>query len=98
MGLGKRLEKYYGIKYLFKTFEGHTHYVMQVAFNPKDNNTFASACLDRTIKVWSLSSTTANFTLEGHEKGVNCVEYYHGGDRSYIVSGADDKFLMFNNN
>lgn len=33
-------------------FEGHSHYVMQVTFNPKDNNTFASASLDRTIKVW----------------------------------------------
>ena len=34
-------------------FEGHSHYVMQVTFNPKDTNTFASASLDRTIKVWS---------------------------------------------
>lgn len=32
-------------------FEGHSHYVMQVTFNPKDTNTFASASLDRTIKV-----------------------------------------------
>jgi coatomer subunit beta' len=32
-------------------FEGHSHYVMQVVFNPKDTNTFASASLDRTIKV-----------------------------------------------
>ena len=33
-------------------FEGHSHYVMQVTFNPKDTNTFASASLDRTIKVY----------------------------------------------
>lgn len=32
-------------------FEGHTHYVMQIVINPKDNNTFASASLDRTVKV-----------------------------------------------
>lgn len=32
-------------------FEGHSHYVMQLVFNPKDTNTFASASLDRTIKV-----------------------------------------------
>jgi coatomer subunit beta' len=32
-------------------FEGHSHYVMQVAFNPEDNLTFASASLDGTIKV-----------------------------------------------
>lgn len=34
-------------------FEGHSHYVMQVTFNPKDTNTFASASLDRTIKVYT---------------------------------------------
>ena len=34
-----------------QTFEGHSHYVMQVVFNPKDSNTFASASLDRTVKV-----------------------------------------------
>ena len=34
-----------------QVFEGHSHYVMQIVFNPKDNNTFASASLDRTVKV-----------------------------------------------
>lgn len=33
-------------------FEGHSHYVMQVAFNPKDSNNFASASLDGTIMVY----------------------------------------------
>ncbi|KAG8230345.1 hypothetical protein J437_LFUL000616 [Ladona fulva] len=74
-----------------KVFEGHTHYVMQIVINPKDNNTFASASLDRTVKVWQLGSSTPNFTLEGHEKGVNCVDYYHGGDKPYLISGADDR-------
>ncbi|KAJ1562877.1 Coatomer subunit beta' [Nowakowskiella sp. JEL0078] len=77
-----------------QVFEGHTHYVMQVAFNPKDPNTFASACMDKTVKVWSLGSSTANYTLEGHEKGVNCVDYYNGGDKPYLVTGADDKLVM----
>ncbi|CAH1133917.1 unnamed protein product [Ceutorhynchus assimilis] len=76
-----------------QVFEGHSHYIMQIAINPKDNNTFASASLDRTLKVWQLGSTTANFTLEGHEKGVNCVDYYHGGDKPYLISGADDRLV-----
>lgn len=76
-----------------RVFEGHTHYVMQIVFNPKDNNTFASASLDRTVKVWQLGSNVANFTLEGHEKGVNCVDYYHGGDKPYLISGADDRLV-----
>ena len=36
-----------------QVFEGHTHYVMQIVINPKDNNTFATASLDRTVKVFS---------------------------------------------
>ncbi|CAF4799801.1 unnamed protein product, partial [Rotaria socialis] len=75
---------------LKQTFEGHMHYVMHIAINPKDNNTFASASLDRTVKVWQLGSSQPNFTLEGHEKGANCVDYYPGGDKPYLVSGGDD--------
>lgn len=76
-----------------QVFEGHTHYVMQVVFNPKDNNTFASCSLDRTIKVWNLGSSTPNYTLEGHEKGINCIDYYQGGDKPYLISGADDRLV-----
>lgn len=50
---------------------------MMVVFNPKgaaslgvlewpaDTNTFASASLDTTVKIWGLGSATAHFTLEG---------------------------------
>ncbi|XP_039763238.1 coatomer subunit beta' isoform X2 [Pararge aegeria] len=76
-----------------QVFEGHTHYVMQIVINPKDNNTFASASLDTTVKVWQLGSSISNFTLEGHEKGVNCVDYYNGGDKPYLISGADDRLV-----
>lgn len=71
-------------------FEGHAHYVMMVKFNPKDSNTFASASLDRSIKVWSVNSVVPNYSLEGHARGVNCIDYYHGGDKPYIISGSDD--------
>ncbi|KAI3390113.1 hypothetical protein SNEBB_010154 [Seison nebaliae] len=74
-----------------QVFEGHSHYVMEIVINPKDNNTFASASLDRTLKIWQLGSNVCNFTLEGHEKGVNCVDYYPGGEKPYLVSGADDR-------
>lgn len=43
--------------------------------------------------MWQLGSPTPNFTLEGHEKGVNCVDYYHGGDKPYLISGADDRMV-----
>ena len=80
---------------LIMTFEGHVHYVMMIRINPRDTNTFASASLDRSIKVWGLTASTAHFSLgEGpsaHEKGVNCIDYYPGGDKPYLLSGSDDR-------
>lgn len=64
---------------------------MALAINPKDPQTFASACLDHTVKVWSLGNPVPNFSLEAHEKGVNYVDYYHGGDRPYMVTTGDDR-------
>ncbi|EJU06310.1 coatomer beta' subunit [Dacryopinax primogenitus] len=76
-----------------QAYEGHTHYIMSLAVNPKDPNTFASACLDRTVKIWSLGSSTPNFTLEAHDKGVNFVEYYHGADKPYLITTGDDRLV-----
>ena len=45
------------------------------------------------VQVWQLGSKTPNFTLEGHEKGVNCIDYYCGGDKPYLISGADDRLV-----
>ena len=74
-----------------RVYEGHGHYVMQIALNPKDYNTFATASLDKTIKIWGISgSLTPHFTLIGHTQGVNCVEYFRGGEKPYLVSGGDD--------
>ncbi|KAJ5604727.1 hypothetical protein N7510_009881 [Penicillium lagena] len=75
-----------------QVFEGHSHYVMGMSINPKDTNTFASACLDRTVKIWNLGSPHANFTLEAHEtKGVNHVDYYPQADKPYLLTTSDDK-------
>lgn len=79
---------------LEQKYEGHQHYVMSVCFNPKDANTFASACLDRTVKVWSLGSTTPNYSLVAHEsKGVNYVDYYPQADKPYLITASDDKTI-----
>ena len=50
-------------------------------------------CGTNVFQVWQLGSPTPNFTLEGHEKGVNCVDYYSGGDKPYLISGADDRLI-----
>eukprot|EP00981_Chlorochromonas_danica_P007699 scaffold1869_cov163-Ochromonas_danica.AAC.11 len=76
-----------------QVFEGHSHYVMMVRINPRDTSTFASASLDKSIKVWGLTAGSPHFSLDGpgsHEKGVNCVDYYPGEDKPYLLSGADD--------
>lgn len=79
---------------LERKFEGHLHYVMSVCFNPKDANTFSSACLDRTVKVWSLGSSTPNYTLIAHDmKGVNFVDYYPQADKPYLITASDDKTI-----
>lgn len=75
-----------------QVYEGHSHYVMGLAINPKDTNTFASACLDRTVKIWSFGSNHANYTLEAHEtKGVNHVDYYPQSDKPYLLTTSDDQ-------
>lgn len=33
----------------------------------------------------------ANYTLtDGHEKGINCLDFYAGADRPFLVTGSDD--------
>eukprot|EP00957_Ditylum_brightwellii_P086096 6550668-Ditylum_brightwellii.AAC.1 len=61
-----------------KDVEEDSDYIwdVEVKYNPKDAYTFASASLDRSIKVWGLGSAVPHNALEGHEQGVNCVDYY----------------------
>lgn len=36
-------------------------------------------------------SVKANYTLtDGHEKGINCIDFYGGADRPFLVTGSDD--------
>merc|ERR1719428_2365729 len=64
-----------------------------VQWNPKDSHIFASCSLDRSLKVWGVTGTSggAHFSLTGHQRGVNCVEYSPDGDKPYIISGSDDQ-------
>ena len=79
-----------------QTFEGHSHYVMMVKINPIDTNTFASASVDKTIKVWGLMQRTPhcslsdNGTFGSHTKIVNCIDYYPNSNKPYLLSGSDD--------
>lgn len=69
--------------------------MMQVKFNPKDSNTFASCSLDNTIKVWGINTSSPYYTLSEHKAGVNCLSYSPAGDKPYLLSGSDDKVPRF---
>ncbi|CAG01985.1 unnamed protein product, partial [Tetraodon nigroviridis] len=69
---------------LVKTFEVCDLPVRAAKFVARKNWVITGA-------VWQLGSSSPNFTLEGHEKGVNCIDYYSGGDKPYLISGADDR-------
>jgi len=73
-----------------RKFEGHTHYVMHVVFNPKDPNVFASCSLDGLIRMWNIHTEQPSFSLPGHEKGINYIDFYHGGDKPFLISASDD--------
>lgn len=73
-----------------QVFKGHNHYVMQVAFNPKEDLTFTSVSLDCTVKMWNLSSSDPILELEAHSKGINCVDFLTCVDKQYLITGSDD--------
>eukprot|EP00929_Paragymnodinium_shiwhaense_P048410 TRINITY_DN2447_c0_g1_i1.p1 TRINITY_DN2447_c0_g1~~TRINITY_DN2447_c0_g1_i1.p1 ORF type:complete len:916 (-),score=266.62 TRINITY_DN2447_c0_g1_i1:115-2862(-) len=80
-----------GLRSATQTFEGHAHFVMGCVWNPKDSTIFATCSLDRSLKVWGTGGSNAcHFTLNGHQKGVNCVEYAPTGEKPYLISGSDD--------
>ena len=75
---------------LVHTYSGHTDFVMQVVFDPKNPANFASVSLDNTAKIWRIESPVCNFTLTGHARGLNTCAYYHQSDKPYLVTGSDD--------
>ncbi len=64
---------------------------MKLAINPKDPNMFASASLDKRIKIWTIGTgkAQANYTLLGHESGVNCIDFCRDQQKPHLVSGDD---------
>ncbi|VVB05085.1 unnamed protein product [Arabis nemorensis] len=80
-----------------QTFTSHTYFVMYVTFNPKDTNTFATASLDKTVKIWNLEDPKPISTFDAHQgSGVNCLDFYPGEeDKPYLITGSDDYTAKF---
>lgn len=69
----------------------HKGFVMQVRFNPKDEQIFASASLDGTVKIWNVNGNNSNISLKDHKAGVNSVDFHRTSN--LLISGSDDKTI-----
>ena len=68
-------------------YEEHKHFVMALAFNPKDLAKFGSGSMDKTIKIWDIRSEgKANITLTGHKSGINCLDFHHSDKPLFIFN------------
>ena len=71
-----------------KVLEGHTSYVLSVAFS-SDDSRIVSGSDDKSVRVWDASTGEALKVLEGHTSYVLSVAF--SSDDSRIVSGSGDK-------
>jgi tricorn protease-like protein len=72
---------------LYKTYQGHQNKISDICFSPTSKS-FATGSMDKTIKIWNLTSTEAVKTLSGHNGVVLSVNY--SPDGKSIVSSAWD--------
>ncbi|MDZ7955914.1 ribosome assembly protein 4, partial [Nostoc sp. DedQUE09] len=72
------------------TLEGHSSWVSSVVFSP-DGKTLASASVDKTIKLWDVSTGKAMKTLTGHSSSVWGVVF--SPDGKTLASGSGDKTI-----
>lgn len=74
----------------------HSGSVMQIAFDPEDDNAFASVSKDGTIKIWSVGSPNSSMTLTwpkvltSKEPKVRCLDYFTHKDKQHLITGSDD--------
>jgi len=67
---------------------GHRAAVNVIDF---DRRYIVSASGDRTIKVWDMSTCEFVRTLNGHKRGIACLQYRD----SLVVSGSSDNSIRF---
>lgn len=72
------------------SLRGHTGLVTWCACSPVDTNRVASASIDRSVKIWDVSTTDCLTTLV-HAASVLCCAYSANGER--IVSVSDDNVI-----
>jgi len=68
------------------TIREHENSVDALTANPQNENVFATASHDRTIKIWDASKGKCLGTMKGHEKGVWSCVYDSPGTRLLTCS------------
>ncbi|KAG0061833.1 hypothetical protein BGZ90_003360 [Linnemannia elongata] len=83
---------------LLKTLRGHRAAVNAVQFSPEsaapspfrgNPRLVVSASGDKTIKVWSFETGECLRTLEGHARGIACIQF----EGNVVVSGSSDQSI-----
>ncbi|KIJ52229.1 hypothetical protein M422DRAFT_776348 [Sphaerobolus stellatus SS14] len=73
-------------------FQGHSHWVISIAFSP-DGQNIVSGAQDKTIRVWDVhTGNCVRGPFEGHTSWVWSVAYSPDGQR--IVSGSHDQNIQ----
>lgn len=76
---------------------GHTNFVVGLSACPNNENMFASASHDGTVKVWDVRADKALYTILRQENSKNTKVFDVAWDREIgIVSGGDDKKIQIN--
>ncbi|KAG9063807.1 hypothetical protein KI688_003919 [Linnemannia hyalina] len=83
---------------LLRTLRGHRAAVNAVQFSPEsaapspfrgNPRLVVSASGDKTIKVWSFETGECLRTLEGHARGIACIQF----EGNVVVSGSSDQSI-----
>ncbi len=77
---------------VISTFVGHTNSVRDVAFS-SDQRLMASGSRDRTVRIWTISSTSLVHAIRGHAHPINAVDI--SPDDRTVVSGDEAGHIVF---
>jgi len=82
---------------------GHKNRVLDIQWNPFDENLIASASEDCTIKVWKIPDgglktdlTDAIVELHGHQRKVGCIQWHPLANNILASAGFDNKIIVWN--